>query len=79
MSKHTIPAEAIEAAAMAILAVTPDVWELQSTGTKDRYRWDAQAALEAAAPHLLAEAWEAGKEAGHLDYHWTPNPYRSRS
>jgi hypothetical protein len=49
-----IPDEAVEAAAMAILAVDPATWALQSPGTKDRYRWDAQAALEAAAPHLMA-------------------------
>ena len=52
MSEQEIPAEAIEAAAMAILGVTPDVWEMQTTHVKDRYRWDAQAALQAAAPFM---------------------------
>ena len=52
MTEQEIPAAAIEAAAMAILAVDPETWEMQTTGTKDRYRWDAQAALQAALPHM---------------------------
>jgi hypothetical protein len=78
-----IPDAAIEAAAMALLAVTPDVWALQTTGTKDRYRWDAQAALEAAAPHMLAEAWGLGMWAMYntTSSEWPPipeqNPFRS--
>lgn len=56
MKEQEIPAEAIEAAAMAILCVTPDVWELQTTHVKDRYRWDAQAALQAAEPFMPRHA-----------------------
>ncbi|MGC0237291.1 hypothetical protein [Arthrobacter sp. SD76] len=52
MNEQQIPAAAIEAAAMAILGVDQETWDLQTTGTKDRYRWDAQAALQAALPHL---------------------------
>lgn len=51
----SISNEAIEAAAMALLAVDPETWALQTGHVKDRYRWDAQAALEAAAPHMLAK------------------------
>jgi hypothetical protein len=33
----------------------------------------ARLALEAAAPHLMAEAWERGRVDG---YHHRPNPYK---
>lgn len=33
----------------------------------------AKAGLEAAAPHLMAAAWEQGREDG---YHHRPNPYK---
>lgn len=51
---------AIEAAAMAILAVDPETWAVQATHVKDRYRWDAQAALQAALPYLLPEGESNG-------------------
>ncbi len=47
-----IPHEAIEAAAKAL----SDNWDAEGEHTKAALRHDAQAALEAAAPHILAEA-----------------------
>lgn len=32
--------------------------------------------IESENAHMLAEAWEEGKEAGMLDYHNSTNPYR---
>ena len=67
---------AIEAAAMAIFGVDPETWAMQTTHVKDRYRWDAQAALEAASPHLLAEAWDEGYVSGKTEFFTVANPYR---
>jgi len=39
------------------------------------YMGDARAALEAAAPHLMAEAWDEGRRA--WDNYDDDNPYRS--
>jgi hypothetical protein len=43
----------------------------------------ARLALEAAAPHMLANAWDEGNIAGVFDLpseqHATPNPYRSQA
>ena len=54
-----IPDEAVEAAAK-VLAPVPTVWE----GLPDKFRAEyldiARAALEAAAPYMLADAWDAG-------------------
>ena len=69
-----IPAEAVEAAARAMnpRAWGPQVWTFQAHGeapTEARNRvqqealQQARAALEAAAPHMLAAAWEEGKNA----------------
>ena len=49
-----IPDEAVEAAARVLCGVTSDMWKDQPTRIKDKYRWEAIAALEAAAPHLMA-------------------------
>jgi len=65
-----IPDEAVEAAADAM---APVVKKLEALIL-------ARAALEAAAPHMLAEAWQKGRSAGQMDpYDRYPakNPYRS--
>ena len=63
--------EAVEAAAMAIYAVNG----YDGSGFElDDYRKDARAALEAAAPHLMAQAADELVDAG---YEVTFNPYRS--
>jgi len=59
-----IPDEAVEAA-----------WDAFSMG-----RESMRKALEAAAPHMLAAAWQKGRSAGQMDpYDRYPakNPYRS--
>lgn len=53
-----------------------------SVRDREQYRRMARAALEAAAPRMLAEAWEQGMEAMHAttSSEWPPipeaNPYR---
>lgn len=90
MSGAEVPAAAVEAAAKAL------IWE-QSHGCytyrpegrsgrddMDRYAdKHARAALEAAAPHMLAAAWDEGRRVGHAhpykQFTETPypaNPYR---
>jgi len=61
-----IPEEAVEAAARAILAAGNHVggWDNLPTFMQDQLVRDARAALEAAAPHMLEEAWEEGYDAG---------------
>ena len=61
-----IPDEAVEAAARVLCGVTEDMWKDQPTRIKDKYRWEAIAALEAAAPHLLSHEREQTRLA-HLD------------
>lgn len=64
MSDMNISDEAIEAAAMAILAVNAETWALQTTHVKDRYRWDAQAALQAALPYLTGDVMDSSAAGG---------------
>lgn len=78
-----IPAEAVEAAAKA-LRKTFNGYEVErpwdSRDQKTTYHNDAIAALEAAAPCMMAEAWQKGRNAGQMDpYDRYPatNPYRS--
>jgi hypothetical protein len=59
-----IPDEAVEVAAKAILRGTDEGHHAYKI---------AYATLEAAAPHLMAAAWEQGREDG---YHHRPNPYK---
>jgi hypothetical protein len=63
---HVIPAEAVEAAHE----------QLDAMGSYVPRKYLA-AALEAAAPHMLAEAWAEGHSVGRTD-EWSlePNPYR---
>lgn len=77
-----IPDEAVEAAAKALYQNTLTSWDGAHARTKELCRRDARAALEAAAPHLLAEAWREGCAEG-LACDWDKgaeflplNPYR---
>jgi hypothetical protein len=89
-----IPDEAVEAAARALWSPSNegDTWESEHEPYKDHTRAEAKRALEAAAPHLMAAAWERGqadlthdlfrdqelrKKGGRLHSDdATPNPYR---
>lgn len=74
-----IPAEAVEAAAKAMYAQDGGVGEFKLSVYEDY----AAAMLEAAAPHMLAGAWDEGwlvgidKCAG--DLYGATNPYRPTS
>ena len=84
----TISDEAVEAAAAAMWEKRP----MQRTNDgaplplgeakyyqRVRYLDQASAALEAAAPYLMADAWEQGREDGlwsDMETHPEPNPYR---
>jgi hypothetical protein len=79
-----IPAQAVEAAALAVFVQSYERadWNLVVHQTKQRYIRDARTALEAAAPHMLAEAWEEGRQAEEDApplHRAAPNPYRSQS
>ena len=65
MTNQVIPVEAVEAAAKAMLAAGNHVggWDALPVFMQDNYLRDARAALEAAAPHMLAEAWDEGRDA----------------
>lgn len=76
MDNHTIPAAAVEAAAKAYINTS------RSIGIAD-----IRAMLEAAAPYMLAEAWEEGASDGQWNAehiyqidagsrHAIPNPYK---
>jgi hypothetical protein len=70
---QVIPDEAVEAAARAqygndVLSwddgeAAPE-WECEDDSLQEMYRAAARIALEAAAPHLMAEAWAEGHESG---------------
>jgi hypothetical protein len=83
---------AVEAAARAMAPAVwgPSVWQFAAHGeapadARDRVQQqalkDARAALEAAAPHMLAGAWEDGGRAAtgtHDTGYPARNPYRSQ-
>jgi hypothetical protein len=88
-----IPDEAVEAAAKAIYATEAQPiydeykeeftghkpWEWLLDKSRESYRDKARAALEAAAPHLLADCWDRAVEAKEnmAPLHGNPvNPYR---
>lgn len=76
--------EAVEAAAVAVFtqAYEPADWDLVVKQIKARYIRDARIALEAAAPYMLAEAWEEGRQAEEDTpplHRAEPNPYRSQA
>ncbi len=54
-----IPDEAVEAAAKKMAGAAYGVWELVPEAKRRLYMRTARAALEAAAPHMMAEAWDA--------------------
>ena len=58
MNERAIPAEAVDAAGEHL----PTVW----TGNPV-YRAELVAALEAAAPYLMAEAWDEGSREGYKE------------
>jgi hypothetical protein len=85
-SLSEIPDEAVEAAREAVRAA---MIEFGPDGHTDGDEEITRAALEAAAPHMLAAAWREGHDAGR-DYQgdgWNSdahdpdddNPYRSRA
>jgi hypothetical protein len=71
-----IPDVAVEAAARAIAAQDMRGYDWES------FIPDAKAALEAAAPHMLAEAWDLGHVAAAVDAKYggkeALNPYGSQ-
>lgn len=74
-SPSSIPAEAIEAAHKA--------WRAQAAQPGTIFEYNLQAALEAAAPHLMAQAWDEGRDAlADFDHRqagpYPTNPYRSQ-
>ena len=76
---QVIPEAAVEAAAKAVCRADEE-WS-----SDDYYARLAQAALEAAAQHMLAECWDAAIEA-HKAWTWDDenvdpltNPYRSQA
>lgn len=61
MTENVIPAEAVEAAAGAIFQNQTGVdWESRSEYQQKKFRDDAMAALEAAAPYMQGRAWDEG-------------------
>jgi hypothetical protein len=93
--KNMISDEAVEAAAMAFFGTLAlSKWEDLGSLTRAAYRSKARAALEAAAPHMLAEAWDEGHEDGFwngrlshgdtealtgIEHAKATNPYRSQT
>lgn len=85
---QVIPAEAIEAAAKAAALAdnfTELDWNMVPRRYTQRYYNFARAALEAAAPHMLAVAWQEGYALGEYngayqdEYKVPTNPFRSDS
>ena len=77
-----IPEAAVEAAARLIHSQheAPPLDEWSATFQRQA-KADARLALEAAAPHMLAEAWDAGMEATGdvpMPADYALNPYRSQ-
>lgn len=64
MEGQVIPPEAIEAAAKAMARVDDVRWGPIPQHIKDTHLTSARMALEAAAPYMLAGAWDKGEEAG---------------
>jgi len=82
-----IPEAAVEAAAEAIYErrFGPKGWDGLPDMPRKQYADDARGILEAAAPHMLAGAWDEGMQAmyGTTSSEWPPipeqNPYRSQA
>lgn len=95
-----IPNEAVEAAAKALawrthnhFETAEDCWSQRTDSARRQWMEDAQAAVEAAAPFIAAQAWDEGHESGFWNgrlSHGDPealtgvehaelsNPYRSK-
>jgi len=75
-----IPDEAVEAAAKASFAARGGVdWDSQSEHLRSTETAFTRAALEAAAPHLMAAAWDEGYRECYERQMYEPvpvNPYR---
>lgn len=72
-----IPAQAVEAAAEALYENKYEYRAWDEAKSPESWRDSARAALEAAAPHLLENAWNEGAYSEH-DFDGTPtgiNPY----
>lgn len=52
-------------------------WSKEDPVTRANYLEDARITLEAAAPHLMAAAWDDGATDGHLYGIKARNPYRA--
>jgi hypothetical protein len=63
--------EAVDAAVLRYYY--PPEWESLSSSQQELSRFRLRQALEAAAPYLVAAAWEQGRVDG---YHHRPNPYK---
>jgi hypothetical protein len=68
-----IPDEAVEAAHKA--------WRAQAGTEGTIFEYNLRAALEAAAPYLMEQAWNEGYDYCNGDgvSEWVPNPYRSQT
>lgn len=74
-----IPEQAIEAAKEAMREVTPPPGVSKADWLAEHGDFALIAgAIAAAAPYMLAEAWDAGFEGAQGVYHET-NPYRSQA
>ena len=77
-----IPDEAVEAAARQLFDQDKGEvsWGEVSDEIRNYYRYEARKILEAAAPHLMAAAWEEGRVDGRDEersgYENADNPYR---
>ena len=59
--RRMIPDEAVEAAAKKLYqAGGLVVWDSEDESIRNYFRRNARSALEAAAPHLMAAAWDEG-------------------
>jgi hypothetical protein len=85
-SPSNIPDAAVDAAAKAYYDLGFSSWEGAHEDTREVQRDDMRAALEAAAPHLMSQAWDEGEAAGQdnadsnrgYDIEHKRNPYRSQ-
>lgn len=81
MTNPVIPVEAVEAAAKAVYEDTfGKSWEDESEDYRNELRETQRLALEAAAPYMLAEAWDEGGRAATGTYdtgYPSRNPYRT--
>ena len=81
--KPVISDEAVEAAARALAVQAWRDWEYVPDGLRRAFLRDAKITLEAAAPYMLAEAWEQGRDAEFqrsvMKRQADPNPYRSQA